>query len=81
MCQVNIFQAKTELSKLISLLESEEEDEIVIARNGKPVARILPWVGKSAAKRIGVAEGLFVAPDDFDDLDEVIGSMFMGSRE
>jgi hypothetical protein len=46
MCQVNIFKAKTELSRLIALLESEAEDEIVIARNGKPVARILPWVGK-----------------------------------
>lgn len=81
MYQVNIFQAKTELSKLIALLESEDEDEIVIARNGKPVARILPWVCKSADKRIGVAEGLFVAPDDFEDLDEAVASLFMGEKE
>jgi antitoxin (DNA-binding transcriptional repressor) of toxin-antitoxin stability system len=81
MRQVNIFQAKTELSRLIALLESEDEDEIVIARNGKPVARILPWVGKNADKRIGVAEGLFVAPDDFDDLDGAIASLFMGGKE
>lgn len=81
MCQVNIFQAKTELSKLISLLENEAEDEIVIARNGKPVARILPWVGKGADKRIGVAKGLFVVPDDFDALDEAVGSLFLGSVE
>ncbi len=81
MCQVNIFQAKTELSKLISLLESEAEDEIVIARNGKPVARILPWAGKSADKRIGVAKGLFVVPDDFDALDVSVGSLFQGVKE
>ncbi len=81
MYQVNIFQAKTELSKLIALLENEAEDEIVIARNGKPVARILPWIGKRADKRIGVAEGLFVAPDDFDALDEAVASLFLGAKE
>lgn len=81
MRQVNIFKAKTELSKLIALLENEAEDEIVIARNGKPVARILPWVGKNADKRIGVAKGLFVVPEDFDALDEAVGSLFSGSVE
>jgi antitoxin (DNA-binding transcriptional repressor) of toxin-antitoxin stability system len=41
MRQVTVFQAKMELSKLIRSLEDGRDDEIVIARNEKPVARLL----------------------------------------
>ena len=37
--QVNILEAKTELSKLIRLIETGREDQIIIARYGKPVAK------------------------------------------
>ena len=39
MLQVNMFQAKTELSKLIKALEDDEHESVVIARNGQPVAK------------------------------------------
>jgi antitoxin (DNA-binding transcriptional repressor) of toxin-antitoxin stability system len=66
MPQVNIFQAKTELSKLISALENGSDDEFIIARNGKPVAKLLKWEEKIAASRIGVAKGKLRMPGDFD---------------
>ena len=42
MVQVNILEAKTDFSKLIRLLETKREDYITVARNGKPVVRIVP---------------------------------------
>lgn len=38
--QVNVYEAKTHLSKLLERVEAGEE--IVIARNGRPVARLVP---------------------------------------
>ena len=55
--QVNIFDAKTDLSKLIKKLENKEEDSITIARNGKPVAKLIPYADSTAGKRIGIAKG------------------------
>ncbi|MCR4838691.1 MAG: type II toxin-antitoxin system Phd/YefM family antitoxin [Eubacterium sp.] len=40
MIQVDMFQAKTDLSKLIRSLEQGEQDVIVITRDGKPVAKL-----------------------------------------
>jgi antitoxin (DNA-binding transcriptional repressor) of toxin-antitoxin stability system len=37
---VNMFEAKTDLSKLVKKLEDKEEDLIVICRAGKPVAHL-----------------------------------------
>jgi len=77
---VNVFQAKTDFSKLLAKLESEEEEEIVIARNGKPVARLVPWEGRTGAKRIGIAKGLFRLPDDIDEPDPDIAGLFLGGQ-
>ena len=79
MCQVNVFKAKTEFSRLIASLENAEEDEIIIARNGKPVARLLPWAGPDAQKRIGIAKGLFKIGDDFQGDDANIAALFSGA--
>jgi len=78
MCQVNVLEAKTGFSRLLSLLESEEEDEIVIARNGRPVARLVRWESQPAEARIGAAKGLFAVPEDFDADDVAITSLFSG---
>jgi antitoxin (DNA-binding transcriptional repressor) of toxin-antitoxin stability system len=80
MHQVNVFQAKTELSKLISSLEDGSDDEIVIARNGKPVARLLKWEERKSDSRIGVAKGKFEAPDDFDDDNGLIEGLFAAEK-
>ena len=78
MTQVNVFQAKTELSKLIASLENGDDEEIVIARNGKPVARLTRWVPTAGKKRIGTAKGMFTVPDDFDADDATIAELFSG---
>ena len=61
---VNIHQAKTHLSRLLERVALGEE--IVIAKAGKPVARLVP-VDRAVVKRVlGTAKGDFVVPDDFD---------------
>lgn len=65
---VNMHQAKSQLSKLVEAVESGQENEVIIARNGKPVARLVPIAKVAAgAGRIGVARGLFEVPDSIDE--------------
>ena len=75
---VNMLEAKTTLSKLIKSIESGTEDEILIARHGRPVARLLHLPSSIPGKRIGVASGKFTVPDTIDDDNETIGKMFAG---
>ena len=66
---VNMLDAKTSLSRLVQEVERGEVDEIVIARNGKPAARLVPLATPSRAsrqRRIGLARGRFSAPADLD---------------
>lgn len=79
MSYVNMFEAKTNLSRLVEAIESEAEQEIIIARNGRPVARLVPLAGAVATgPRLGVARGLFVVPDTIDDLNAEVASLFNG---
>ncbi len=63
MAEVNVHEAKTHLSRL--LLRVAGGEEIVIARAGKPVARLVPIEHKQR-RVIGQDDGLFEVPDDFD---------------
>ena len=76
MTQVNMLEAKTDLSKLVRLLETKKEDVIYIARNNRIVAEITLHQEIPVSKRIGAAKGLFTAPDSFDDWDEEVVNMF-----
>ena len=77
MCKMNVLAAKTNFSKIIALLERKEEKEVIISRAGKPVAKIVLYEEPfDVSKRIGVAEGKFVVPDDFDEPDDEIARMF-----
>ena len=78
MLQVSVREAKADLSKYIRLVENKEEDEIRIARNGRPVVKIVLIDPVPASKRIGVAEGKFVVPDDLDAGSEEIAASLMG---
>lgn len=60
---INIHQAKTELSKLIERAEAGEE--VVISRAGKPAAKLVPLTKVSARRRLGLLDGTFKIPDDF----------------
>ena len=78
MTQVNMFEAKTDLSKLVRLLETREEDVIYLARNNKVVAEIKLHQEVPATKRIGAAKGKFKVPDAFDCWDKEVENMFGG---
>lgn len=64
MRKVNIHEAKTNLSRLLE--EVEEGGEVVIARAGTPVARLIPFREASAPRTLGPWAGRFVVPEDFD---------------
>lgn len=65
MAQVNIHEAKTHLSRLLQrVLEGEE---IVIAKAGRPVARLIPVATAARHRRPGTAKGLIEMRDDFDE--------------
>lgn len=61
-----MLEAKTNLSKLVEAIESGAETEIIIARNGKPAARLTAIEPERRTDRFGVAKGLFEMPADFD---------------
>jgi prevent-host-death family protein len=76
---VNMLDAKTNLSKLVEQVESGAAKEIVIARNGKPAAKLVPvGVITPKGKRLGVAAGLYPDFDleDFNRMDAEIAAMF-----
>lgn len=68
----DMLEAKTDLSKLIRMLETKQEDVIYLARNGKAVVQMTLIPKKLTQKRIGVAEGKFKVPDAFDAWDKEI---------
>jgi prevent-host-death family protein len=75
---VNMLQAKSSLSRLVEAVEQGQEREIVIARNGRPVAKLVPMDTALSGKRIGVAKGLFVVPDSIDAHNDEVAQLFMG---
>jgi prevent-host-death family protein len=73
---VNMLEAKSSLSRLVDAVETGQEKEIIIARNGRPAARLVAIAARSAAQRIGVAKGRFTVPDTIDADDAAITEMF-----
>ena len=63
MKQVNIYEAKTHLSKLVD--EAAQGEEIIIARAGKPAARLTRVSLRQARRKLGALDGQFKIPDDF----------------
>jgi len=61
---VNIHAAKTHLSSLVAEVEAGEE--IIIAKAGKPVARLMPLEEKKAQRKPGLMKGQIWMSDDFD---------------
>jgi prevent-host-death family protein len=61
---VNIHEAKTQLSRLVE--DASKGEEIVIAKAGKPMARLVPMRPARQPRKLGWLEGQFEVPDDFD---------------
>ena len=77
--QVNILEAKTNLSNLVRLIETGKEERIIIARYGKPVVKMVLYHDVPVSKRIGVAKGKLKSPDDLDQYNDEIAGMFGGT--
>jgi prevent-host-death family protein len=60
--QVNVHEAKTHLSKLLARVSAGEE--VIIARAGKPIARLVPITERPQKRVPGSAKGkVFISPD------------------
>lgn len=74
----NMHDAKSNLSRLVD--EAAAGREIIIAKAGKPVARLvaLESAAKAPERSLGIARGKFTVPDDFDEPlpPEIWGSLF-----
>jgi prevent-host-death family protein len=78
MAQFGMHEAKTRLSQLVERAEAGEE--IVIARNGTPVVRLVPVAqGSSLSAVYGALSGRIEFADDFDELPDDVAEAF-GAR-
>lgn len=77
MDMVNMHEAKSRLSQLVDAVESGRETEVVIARNGRPAAKLVPIPARKPI-RFGLAKGKFAVPslEDWNKDDELIAAMF-----
>ena len=77
---INMLDANFSLSKLVYALETGQAKEFIIARNGRPAARLLPLVAAShdRQRRIGAARGLFVVPASIDELNGQVRQLLEG---
>jgi len=73
---VNILEAKTDFSKLVRQIETGEEDTIIVARYGNPIAKLTAYEKVPVEKRFGIAKGKLQYPDDIDECNEEIADMF-----
>jgi antitoxin (DNA-binding transcriptional repressor) of toxin-antitoxin stability system len=69
---------KSNLSRLVAAEESGIEAEIIIARNGRPAARLVAVRSQVQGKRIGLAEGEFTVPEDTDIRNPTIDDLLAG---
>lgn len=78
---VNMLEAKTHLSRLVASVE-KGDSEVIISRNGKPVARLVPHVeDKPKPSLIGIAKGkIEIDWDVWDAMDEEIAELFNNSK-
>ncbi len=63
MKKINIYEAKTRLSQLVD--EAASGKDIIIARAGRPVARLTRFKETRGKRRLGILDGKFRIPEDF----------------
>ncbi len=70
----NIYQAKTQLSSLVD--QAIAGEEIVIARSGKPLVRLVPYTPGMKPRKPGLLKNQITVPDDFDAMNDEIAAQF-----
>ena len=82
MSPVNMHEAKSRLSQLVDAVESGSASEIIIARNGKPAAKLVAIDAPMRKPlRFGLGKGKFKMPDDFDADNEYIAKLFLSTAD
>lgn len=78
MTVINVHAAKTNLSRLLD--DVAAGDEVIIAKHGKPIARLVSLAPKLARRQLGTLDGQGRIPDNFDDPlpDEVMREFLAG---
>lgn len=71
---MNMHEAKTTLSKLVEEVQAGED--VVIARAGKPVARLVPYVERRQPRKPGAMKGQIWMAPNFDDPDPELIALF-----
>jgi prevent-host-death family protein len=74
---VNMHEAKSSLSKLVAKVAAGEE--VVIARAGKPVAKLVKY--EREPRKLGGLEGKIWIADDFDETPEELIALFEGAED
>ncbi len=75
---VNVYEAKTQLSKLIDRAMAGED--VVISRAGKPMVRLVPVPTRPARRTPGSARGQIRMAPDFDELPDDVAAAFRGEQ-
>ncbi|MFQ5760378.1 MAG: type II toxin-antitoxin system Phd/YefM family antitoxin [Acidiferrobacterales bacterium] len=79
MVKINIHEAKTHLSRYVE--EAAQGKEIIIAKAGKPIARIAPLVPAKTRRKLGLLNGKARIPDDFNaPLPDEVLAEFLGGK-
>jgi prevent-host-death family protein len=73
---INVYEAKTQLSRLLAAVAAGEE--IVIARAGKPLAKLVPYQEAGQPREPGYWRGQVRIAPDFDTLPESLAAAFRG---
>ena len=81
MLTINIHEAKTHLSRFVE--QAAAGEEIIIAKAGKPMAKLVPFRSMLSHRNLGMFKGQLKVPDDFDAPlpDEMIALFGNGSIE
>lgn len=77
--QVNVYDAKTQLSRLLDRVAAGED--VVIARAGRPVARLVPYSRPATARQPGSWRDRIAVAEDFDVLPDDVRAAFTGEAE
>ncbi len=73
---VNMHEAKTHLSRLVARAAAGEE--IIIAKAGTPMARLVPFRAEDGPRPLGLLEGTVWIADDFDETPDWLADAFEG---
>ena len=74
--QVNIYEAKTHLFQLVD--QAAAGEDVIIARNGRPVARLCPLSRSSRRRSPGTLRGKIWLAPDFEEASAEIADLFYG---